>query len=91
MKGFILGIIATMLVLGVGLLFALLGFVSMRADSSPSKLETAIAGNAMDAAVALLKQTQTYLTQEFNQGSTSSASRTSTSTGLGSGTVSTGG
>ena len=52
MKGFILGIIATMLVLGVGLLFALLGFVSMRADSSPSKLETAIAGHAMDASVA---------------------------------------
>lgn len=46
--------------------------------------------NAMDTAVALLKQTQTYLTQEFNPGSTSSASSTSTSTGLGSGTVSTG-
>src|SRR6202795_1626452 len=52
MKGLILGMIATMLVLGVGLLFALLGFVSMRADSSPSKLETAIAGHAMDASVA---------------------------------------
>ncbi|HWJ33809.1 MAG TPA: flagellar filament capping protein FliD [Steroidobacteraceae bacterium] len=47
--------------------------------------------NAMDAAVALLKQTQTYLTQEFNSGSSSSSSSTSTSTGLGSGTVSTGG
>jgi flagellar hook-associated protein 2 len=47
--------------------------------------------NAMDAAVALLKQTQTYLTQEFNSGSTASGSgSTSTSTGLGSGTVSTG-
>jgi flagellar hook-associated protein 2 len=48
--------------------------------------------NAMDTAVALLKQTQTYLTQEFNSGSTASGSgSTSTSTGLGSGTVSTGG
>ncbi len=47
--------------------------------------------NAMDAAVALLKQTQTYLTQTFNSGSTASGSgSTSTSTGLGSGTVSTG-
>jgi flagellar hook-associated protein 2 len=46
--------------------------------------------NAMDAAVALLKQTQTYLTQTFNSGSTASGSgSTSTSTGLGSGTVST--
>jgi len=47
--------------------------------------------NAMDAAVALLKQTQTYLTQTFNAGSTGAGSSTSTSTGLGSGTVSTGG
>jgi flagellar hook-associated protein 2 len=48
--------------------------------------------NAMDAAVALLKQTQTYLTQTFNPGSNGSGSgSTSTSTGLGSGTVSTGG
>jgi flagellar hook-associated protein 2 len=47
--------------------------------------------NAMDAAVALLKQTQTYLTQTFNSGSTASGSgSTSTSTGLGTGTVSTG-
>jgi flagellar hook-associated protein 2 len=46
--------------------------------------------NAMDTAVALLKQTQTYLTQEFNSGSTAaSATSTSSSTGLGSGTVST--
>jgi flagellar hook-associated protein 2 len=48
--------------------------------------------NAMDTAVALLKQTQTYLTQEFNSGSTASAgTSTSSSTGLGSGTVSTSG
>lgn len=47
--------------------------------------------NAMDAAVALLKQTQTYLTQEFSSGSTTGAagSSTSSSSGLGSGTVST--
>jgi flagellar hook-associated protein 2 len=44
--------------------------------------------NAMDTAVALLKQTQTFLTQEFNSGATA-ASSTSSSTGLGSGTVST--
>jgi flagellar hook-associated protein 2 len=48
--------------------------------------------NAMDTAVALLKQTQTYLSQAFNTGTTSSSSTsTSTSTGLGSGTLSTGG
>jgi flagellar hook-associated protein 2 len=45
--------------------------------------------NAMDTAVALLKQTQTYLTQQFNQGSSSSS--TSSSSGLGSGTTNTGG
>ena len=45
--------------------------------------------NAMDTAVALLKQTQTYLTQQFNAGSTTSGG-TSTSTGLSSGTLSTG-
>jgi flagellar hook-associated protein 2 len=49
--------------------------------------------NAMDTAVALLKQTQTYLSQAFNtnSGSSSSSTSTSTSTGLGSGTLSTGG
>jgi len=48
--------------------------------------------NAMDSAVALLKQTQTYLTAEFNAGSTSSGNTsTSTSTGLGGGTLSTSG
>jgi mono/diheme cytochrome c family protein len=52
MKGFIFGIITMILILGLGLLFALLGFVGMRADSPPSKLETAIAGHAMDASVA---------------------------------------
>jgi flagellar hook-associated protein 2 len=47
--------------------------------------------NAMDTAVALLKQTQTYLTQAFNTNSSSSSTSTSASTGLGSGTLSTGG
>jgi flagellar hook-associated protein 2 len=46
--------------------------------------------NAMDSAVALLKQTQTYLTQQFNSGSSSSGSSTSSNSSLGSGTVSTG-
>ena len=52
MKGFVFGIITMILILGLGLLFALLGFVGMRADNPPSKLETAIAGHAMDASVA---------------------------------------
>ncbi len=49
--------------------------------------------NAMDTAVALLKQTQTYLSQAFNTntGSSGTTTSTSTSTGLGSGTLSTGG
>jgi flagellar hook-associated protein 2 len=47
--------------------------------------------NAMDTAVALLKQTQTFLTQEFSSGATGAVgSSTSSSTGLGSGTVNTG-
>jgi flagellar hook-associated protein 2 len=45
--------------------------------------------NAMDTAVALLKQTQTYLTQQFNQGSTTGG--TSSNSSLGSGTTNTGG
>jgi flagellar hook-associated protein 2 len=44
--------------------------------------------NAMDTAVALLKQTQTYLTQQFNQGSTTGG--TSSNSSLGSGTTNTG-
>jgi flagellar hook-associated protein 2 len=43
--------------------------------------------NAMDAAVAALKETQTYLTAEFNPGSSSSSS--SSNTGLSSGSTST--
>ena len=47
--------------------------------------------NAMDRAVALLKQTQTYLNAQFNSGSTSSNSSGTSSTGLSGGTLSTGG
>ncbi|MFI4891690.1 MAG: flagellar filament capping protein FliD, partial [Steroidobacterales bacterium] len=47
--------------------------------------------NAMDAAVAALKQTQTYLTAEFNPNSSSSSSSTgSANSSLGAGTLSTG-
>jgi flagellar hook-associated protein 2 len=45
--------------------------------------------NAMDTAVALLKQTQTYLTAEFNPNSTGTSSQTNSS--LSSGNLSTGG
>ena len=52
MKGFVLGIVTMLFVLVLGIVFALMGFVSMRADNPPSKLETAIASHAMDASVA---------------------------------------
>lgn len=52
MKGFIFGIVTMILILGLGLLFALKGFVSMRADNHPSKIEATLAGRAMDASVA---------------------------------------
>ena len=52
MKGFIFGIVTMILILALGLLFALTGFVSMRADNPPSKMESTLAGRAMDASVA---------------------------------------
>ena len=52
MKGFLLGIVTVALVLAVGLALALMGFVGMRADKPPSKIETIVAGHAMDASVA---------------------------------------
>src|SRR4029077_12587641 len=52
MKGFIIGIVTMIVILALGVLCALMGFVSMRADSPPSKVETALAGRAMDASVA---------------------------------------
>ena len=51
-KAFILGIItAIVLAIAAGLLVALTGLVSMRADNPPSKIETILAGHAMDASV----------------------------------------
>jgi flagellar hook-associated protein 2 len=47
--------------------------------------------NAMDTAVALLKQTQTYLNAEFNPSANSTASSSSSSSSLSSGTLGTGG
>jgi hypothetical protein len=44
MKGFIFGIVTMILILGLALVFTLMGFVSMRADNPPSRLETTIAG-----------------------------------------------
>ena len=52
MKGFILGIVTMLFVLALGVVFALMGFVNMRADNPPSKVETKLAGHAMDASVA---------------------------------------
>jgi mono/diheme cytochrome c family protein len=40
------------LILALGIGFALLGFVNMRADNPPSKIEATLAGHAMDASVA---------------------------------------
>jgi flagellar hook-associated protein 2 len=45
--------------------------------------------NAMDAAVAALKETETYLTAEFNPSSASSSSSSSATSSLGSGNLST--
>jgi mono/diheme cytochrome c family protein len=52
MKGFMFGIATMILILALGVVFAVMGFVSMRADNPPSKLETTLAGHAMDASVA---------------------------------------
>src|SRR5580658_5471792 len=52
MKGFVFGVLAIILAVALGMLFALLGFVNMRADMPPSKLETHLAGHSMDASVA---------------------------------------
>jgi mono/diheme cytochrome c family protein len=52
MKGFLFGVVAMILILILGLIFTVMGFVSMRADNPPSKIERALAGRAMDASVA---------------------------------------
>jgi flagellar hook-associated protein 2 len=46
--------------------------------------------NAMDTAVALLKQTQTYLNAEFNPSANAASGTSQSNTSLGSGTLSTG-
>jgi flagellar hook-associated protein 2 len=46
--------------------------------------------NAMDTAVALLKQTQTYLNAEFNPGANAASGTSSSNTSLSSGTLGTG-
>jgi mono/diheme cytochrome c family protein len=52
MRGFLYGIVTMIAIFALGVLCALLGFVNMRADNPPSKMETALAGRAMDASVA---------------------------------------
>jgi flagellar hook-associated protein 2 len=47
--------------------------------------------NAMDTAVALLKQTQTYLNAEFNPGANAASGTSSSNSSLGSGNLGTGG
>jgi len=68
MKNFLFGILTMILILAVGVLFALLGFVNMRADNPPSHLEAAIAGHAMDASVrrAATKLTNPVTADEAN-------------------------
>jgi len=51
MKGYFFGILTIILLLAIGLVLALLGFVNMRADNPPSHLEAAIAGHVTDASV----------------------------------------
>jgi len=52
MKGFLVGIVTVAVALAVGLALVLMGFVGTRADNPPSRMETMIAGHAMDASVA---------------------------------------
>lgn len=52
MKGLMVGVVTMVLICAPGIAFALLGFVNMRADNAPSKLETTLAGHAMDASIA---------------------------------------
>src|SRR5215467_10288355 len=52
MKGFICGVATVVVLLAVLLLFGLMGFVNMRADKPPSRIEATIAGHAMDESVS---------------------------------------
>jgi hypothetical protein len=52
MRGFILGVIVTLVVLGaVALLVAEFGFMPTNADATPPEFETRIASSALDAAM----------------------------------------
>ena len=52
MRGFILGVIVTLVVLfGVGLAIADLGFLPTSADATPPAFETRMAGSALDASM----------------------------------------
>jgi mono/diheme cytochrome c family protein len=68
MKSYFLGILTIVLVLAIVLVFALLGFVSMRADNPPSHLEAAIAGHVTDASIsrAATKLTNPITVDEIN-------------------------
>ena len=52
MKGYFFGILTMILLLAVVLVFALLGFVNMRADNPPSHFEAAVAGHVTDASIS---------------------------------------
>ena len=52
MHGFIFLIVAMRLILVLEIAFALTGFVNLRAENPPSRLENAVVGYAMDANVA---------------------------------------
>src|ERR1700681_4022683 len=66
MRGFIYGIVTMLVIAALGVLCALLGFVNMRADNPPSKMETTLATRAMDASVARAapKMTKTVTADE---------------------------
>jgi thiosulfate dehydrogenase len=68
MRGYILGILTIILLLAVGLVFAWLGFVNMRADNPPSHLEAAVAGHVTDASIsrAATKLTNPVTADEAN-------------------------
>jgi thiosulfate dehydrogenase len=68
MKNYFFGILTIILLLAVVLLFALLGFVNMRADNPPSHLEGAIAGHVTDASIsrAAAKLTNPVTADEAN-------------------------
>jgi mono/diheme cytochrome c family protein len=52
MRGFLFAILIVILIAALGLGSVWMGFVNMRADAPPSKLESTFIGHAMDASVA---------------------------------------